>query len=170
MIPGAPDEPVVAFVGEFGLRKGLADFPDLVRRVAKEVPNVRFRLLGTGQTEDYVLSHFPARLHRHIEVLPAYEPDALPELLAGVTVGVFPSYAEGFGLGVLEMLAAGIPVVAYDVPGPTEMLPPRCVVPVGDTRRLSEEVTRLLTDRDAWTRDRRWARDRAAEFTWYGAS
>jgi glycosyltransferase involved in cell wall biosynthesis len=166
-VPSRPPEaPVVAFVGEFGLRKGLADFPDIVRRVAKAVPAVRFRLLGTGHSATYVFRHFPKRLWEHLEVTPTFEPGRLPDLLAGATVGVFPSYAEGFGLGVLEMLAAGLPVIAYDVPGPTEMLLPAHVVPVKDTRGLSEKVIRLLQDRDGWEQHHRWARTRASDFTW----
>ena len=38
-----------------------------------------------------------------------YQPDALPQLLSDCTVAAFPSYVEGFGLAVVEQLAAGIP-------------------------------------------------------------
>ena len=46
----------------------------------------------------------------------------LPALLADCSVGIFPSYVEGFGLAVLEQLAAGIPTVAFDAPGPRQIL------------------------------------------------
>jgi glycosyltransferase involved in cell wall biosynthesis len=58
---------------------------------------------------------------RRIEVTPRFPADALPDVLANATVGALPSYIEGFGLGVLETLAAGRPCVTYDVPGPRSL-------------------------------------------------
>ena len=164
-----PPEPVVAFIGMFGPRKGSADFPDLVRRVAEAVPSVRFRLMGTRgmfKTEAEVLAHFAPALHRNIEVIPSYAPETLPELLAPCAMGVFPSYAEGFPLGVMEMLAAALPVIAYDVPGAPEMLRPEDLVAPRDTVAMSEKVIALLTDRERLAATRKWARNRAAVFNW----
>ena len=38
------------------------------------------------------------------------------------SAGAFPSHCEGFPFGVLEMLAAGLPVVAYRAPGAPMMI------------------------------------------------
>jgi hypothetical protein len=57
-----------------------------------------------------------------IELVPEYSSEELPALLADCSVGIFPSYVEGFGLAVLEQLAAGIPTVAFDAPGPRHIL------------------------------------------------
>ena len=168
--PVAPPEgATVAFIGMFGPRKGAGDFAALVRRVAEDVPGVRFRLLGTRgmfRTEQSVLALFPRALRAHVEVIPTFAPDELPALLAPCAVGVFPSYLEGFGLGVLEMLAAGLPVVAYDVPGPPAMLPPSALVPPGDTDAMGRAVVHLLTDRAVLAEARQQARQRAQAFTW----
>ena len=62
-------------------------------------------------------------------------------------MGVFPSYVEGFGLAVLEQLAAGIPTVAFDVPGPGGILGPQLaelLVPAGNVDALSEKVCQIL--------------------------
>ena len=53
---------------------------------------------------------------------PTFEEADLPSLLADCAVALFPSYVEGFGLAVLEQLAAGLPTIAYDVPGPRQIL------------------------------------------------
>ena len=42
--------------------------------------------------------------------------DALPGLVAGASAFAFPSTKEGFGLAAMEALAAGVPVVARDLP------------------------------------------------------
>src|SRR5262249_39106222 len=139
--------PVVAFVGTFDYRKGATDFPSLVSQVALAVPEVKFRLLGTTglmKSADQVRAFFPARARRRMEVVPHYDPEALPELLAGPWVGVFRSYYEGFAFGVLEMLAAGIPVIAYDAPGPPMMLKREALVPPGDVGAMADKVIALL--------------------------
>ena len=81
--------------------------------------------------------YFPRRLWPRLEIYPRYDPNELPALLAGVSIGVFPSRVESFGYGVLEMLASSIPVIAFDAPGPNVMLTPEFLVPLGDTTTLA---------------------------------
>ena len=78
-----------------------------------------------------------------LELVPQFAPDDLPRLLADCTVGAFPSYVEGFGLAVIEQLAAGLPTVAYDAPGPSEILRdalPELLISPGDISSFSEAV------------------------------
>lgn len=164
-----PDRPLVGFVGTFDPRKGMCEFPALVDRVAHRVPGVGFRLLGTSglvPDADGVRRYFPRRLWPRLEIHPRYDPDELPGLLVGVSVGAFPSWIESFGYGVLEMLASSIPVVAYDAPGPHALLPPEYRVPVGAVRELADRLGDLLSDPDRLRAARLWARARAAEFRW----
>jgi glycosyltransferase involved in cell wall biosynthesis len=164
-----PAHPVVGFIGTFDPRKGLCEFPALVDRVARRVPGVTFRLLGTAgmvPDADGLRGYFPRRLRPRLELYPRYEPNELPGLLAGVSVGVFPSRVESFGYGILEMLAAAVPVIAYDAPGPHVMLPPVYRVPIGDVRAMADLICDLLTDPDRLRAARLWARARAADFRW----
>ena len=57
-----------------------------------------------------------------LNIVPTYNTLELNELLKNVKVGISPSYIEGFGLAIVEQLACGIPVVAYKVPGPKDIL------------------------------------------------
>jgi glycosyltransferase involved in cell wall biosynthesis len=166
---GLPERPVVGFVGTFDPRKGMCEFPELVDGVARQVPGVTFRLLGTSglvRDADGVRRYFPRRLWPRLEIYPRYDPDELPGLLAGVSLGVFPSRVESFGYGLLEMLASAIPVIAYDAPGPHVMLNPEFLVPIGDTSTLASRVSALLADPAGLQFARRWARRRVREFTW----
>jgi len=164
-----PANPVVAFVGTFDYRKGAREFPDLVKNIIHSVPQARIRLLGTAgmfQTCTEVLAHFPVTLRQRIEVITTFRPEELPLLLSTCSVGIFPSYIEGFGFGVLEMLAASLPVIAYDSPGPPMMLPPECLVTRGDVRSLGAKVAALLKDTAQLSQMRVWAKQQSQKFSW----
>jgi glycosyltransferase involved in cell wall biosynthesis len=161
-----PAAPTIAFVGTFDSRKGAADFPNIARRIVARVPESRFLLVGTYRGEDEVRSRFPSEIRSRIAVVPQYKAEALPELLSGCSVGVFPSYIEAFGFGVLEMLAAGLPVIAYAAPGPPVMLPPRYLVDLGDAAAMGDKVVELLRDEPALATARSWAKERSRAFQW----
>lgn len=169
-IPSTPPaSPIVAFVGSFDYRKGANDFPAIVDEVSRQVPDVRFRMLGTSgmfPTEQSVLSHFPARLRRFVEVIPRFPSTELPALLAPCSVGLFPSRVEGFPFGVLEMLAASLPVIAYDAPGPRVTLPPEYLVRPGNTPAASRKIVTLLRDTRKLTEARLWAKQRSQQYRW----
>ncbi|OLE96390.1 MAG: hypothetical protein AUG75_21115, partial [Cyanobacteria bacterium 13_1_20CM_4_61_6] len=112
----------ICFVGTWDLRKGSRDWPEIVRAVWKVVPDARFAFLGTMTDEQTVLRDLGLSATESIRCVSTYDPKELPELIGGCAAGVFPSYVEGFGLAILEQLAAGIPTVAYDVPGPRQIL------------------------------------------------
>jgi glycosyltransferase involved in cell wall biosynthesis len=164
-----PNSNLIAFVGTFDARKGAADMPAIVALVTKSVPGARFRFLGTRgmlHAAKDVLRLFPRRLRGSLEVIPDFEPEDLPKLLAPCSVGMFPSYVEGFGLGVLEMLAASVPVICYRSPGPTMLVKGDWVVERGDVRTMADKIAMLLRNSDQLTADRRWAKKRSRDFRW----
>lgn len=164
-----PAKPKIAFVGTFDYRKGASDFPDIVRSISQSIPNITFRLIGTKglfTSEREVLDMFPKEDRHRLEIIPRFEPDELPKLLQPCSLGIFPSYVEGFPFGVLEMLAASLPVIAYDAPGPPMMLPAEHLVPAGDTDQMAQKVVQLLQDHDKLLASRLWARERAKDFRW----
>jgi glycosyltransferase involved in cell wall biosynthesis len=94
-------------------------------------------------------------------------PDGLlPGLYAGAEAFALPSLYEGFGLPVLEAMAAGVPVVASDAAA----LPETCggaallVPPEGEAFRAA--LVRLLGDAAERERLRAAGLARAAAFTW----
>ena len=75
-------------------------------------------------------------------------------VLAGAAASVMTSRREGFGLAVAESLAAGTPVVTYDVDyGPAELVEDGVngrVVPDGSIEQLAGALVEVLADRGAW--------------------
>lgn len=162
------DDPTIAFLGTFDYRKGCLDFAAIYDRVSTNYPGLRLKLLGTrGMCADAsaVYRFFPKRIHDHITIVPSFDPENLPDLLDDCSAGLFPSYREGFGIGVIEMLASGLPVAAYDAPGPCDILPKQWLAPRGNCRALADRLIVLLNDpnRERLTKH---ARTLAAKYTW----
>ncbi|PYK31584.1 MAG: hypothetical protein DME57_03125, partial [Verrucomicrobia bacterium] len=105
----------ICFLGMWGVRKGSRDWGKIVRSILNVVPDARFAFLGTMADEQTVLRDLQLSPHESIRCVTTYHPRELPNLIANCAVGLFPSYIEGFGLSVIEQLAAGIPTIAYDV-------------------------------------------------------
>jgi len=161
------DNRTVVFIGTFDVRKGGRELPDIAETLKKSFPEVRIKLLGARyRGKEEVLSYFPRHLHGNLEVISQFDPDTLPELLSDCSIGIFPSYIEGFGLGVLEMLAGGIPVIAYDAPGPNMVLSNEYLVPRGDYRGLCEKVLKLLKNPEGLESSHKWALTRSQDFKW----
>ncbi len=129
-----------------------------------------FRFLGTMIDPQVIRTELGSVASAGVEFISDYRPDELPGLLADCTAGAFPSYVEGFGLAVLEQLAAGLPTVAYDTAGPRDILAkrlPELLVPSGDIGKFADAICDILIlGPDAFTRLSRTSIATAAEFSW----
>lgn len=137
----------IAFVGTFDFRKGACDFPKIVAQIHARAPGYRFKLIGTKglfTSEKEVKDFFPKRLRGLLEVYPIFAPEDLPLILSDCSLGIFPSYIESFGYGVLEMMTAGLPVVCYRTPGPSDFVPAELLIPQGDTTSFANKVLELI--------------------------
>jgi glycosyltransferase involved in cell wall biosynthesis len=146
----APDarlaEKKVCFIGMWGARKGAYAWPQIITLVCAEIPEARFLFLGTMVEADRIKSAL-GTAGEAVEVVAQYQPDELPGLVAGCTAGAFPSYVEGFGLAVLEQLAAGLPTVAFDIPGPRDVLGAdngELLVARGDVSAFANAIVKIL--------------------------
>jgi glycosyltransferase involved in cell wall biosynthesis len=94
-------------------------------------------------------------------------PDALlPGLYAGAELFALPSHYEGFGLPVLEAMAAGVPVVAADAAALPETAGGAALLVPPDGEAFRDALAALLGDAGERERLRAAGRSRAAGFTW----
>jgi glycosyltransferase involved in cell wall biosynthesis len=95
------------------------------------------------------------------------EEEDLALLYAGADCLIFPTLHEGFGIPLVEALAAGCPVVASDIPAVSEVA--GGVVPLfhpEDFKGMAREVERLIKD-ESHRRERLAAgRERSLIFSW----
>lgn len=164
----------VVFIGAWVPSKGAWDWDQILQQTKARVPAARFLFLGTSGyadgREETVLRDLGCRAADWIEIVPHFPHEQLPRYLAGATVGAFPSYHEGFGMAVLEMLGAGLPTVAYDIPSMREIfsrIDVRWIVPAGAIEAFVDQLVALLElDEATYTLGSACAREVAATFTW----
>lgn len=160
----------ICFIGMWGLRKGSRDWPEIVHRVGSEIPGVQFNFFGTMVDEQTVLKELNASSADRMRIVQTFERQQLSSLLSSCSLGLFPTYIEGLPLAMLEQLAAGIPVVAYDVPGPRQILKPlrhTLLVPEGDPIAMANCAGEILRmNADDYSALSAQCRSIASQFSW----
>lgn len=162
----SPECPLVGIVSALAHHKGLGVFMRSFHRVWMEIPPVQAVVAGAGELLD------PLRNAAQVQNLPVRFLGFLPEpaeLLPALDVLVLPSISgEGSPGIVKEAAAAGIPVVATDVGGTTEILRPdmeAIIVPAGDPEALADALIRVLSKSDLSHTLGRAARERIRCFS-----
>jgi glycosyltransferase involved in cell wall biosynthesis len=104
------EEPVFLYVGRVAVEKNIKAFLDL------DLPG-RKVVVGSGPQMAELKRIYPDVLFTGPK-----EGEELAEAYASADVFVFPSLTDTFGLVLLEALACGVPVAAYPVHGPKDVL------------------------------------------------
>lgn len=146
-----PQDLLVGVVGKLREpKKGLSIFLAAARLLAQDLPRVRFALIGAGPDFARLETRAAEEGVSHRTVFAGLRRD-IPDVLAALDLYVHPSVWEGFGLTLLEAMAAGAPVVASRVGGATEAIADGVtglLVPPGDPRALAAACAILLRDRE----------------------
>ncbi len=171
--PNPHPEPTILFVGRLERRKGLPVLLEAFRLVKGRLPTARLEVVGPDgglrrRAEDYVRRH---RLDG-VEFLGFLSDDEVARRYRRAWVFCAPAVGgESFGLVLLEAMAAGLPVVASDIPGYREVAgPPKAggavLVPPREPARLAAELSALLTEPDRRAELGRRGQAWAARFDW----
>jgi glycosyltransferase involved in cell wall biosynthesis len=119
-------------------------------QVARALPDVELILVGQPDRRFPPTVSGLIRTHAladRVQVRETVDDDELLTLYAGAAAFAFPSVVEGFGLPVLEAMAAGIPTVTSDAAAVVEAAGgASLVVPAHNTRAWAEALLRVLTD------------------------
>lgn len=136
---GSTTKPTVLCIARLSPEKGI----DVLLKAAQELPDTAFLIAGDGP-ERFALE---ASAPQNVTFL-GFRKD-VSELLEQATVVAVPSRQEGLGLAALEALAAGVPVVASNVGGLSEIVQPNktgLLVPPDDPVELAQALRVLLPD------------------------
>ncbi len=108
--PQAIERPVLLYVGRVSTEKGLDDFLRLDRPGTKVV-------VGDGPAREELAARYPAA-----RFLGYRKGAALAAEYAAADLFVFPSRTDTFGIVMIEAMACGLPVAAYPVTGPIDIV------------------------------------------------
>lgn len=166
---GLTGSPYVLWVGSLEPRKGVGVLVAAMARLAARGDPTALVLAGYAgwQNARLIPPEQRAQLGGSLHQLgPVPEAD-LQALYAGASVFAFPSFHEGFGLPVLEAMAAGAPVVASDIPAIREVAGDAAVlVPPGDVGQWAGALEDVLGSPSRRARLAEAGRRRAALFPW----
>ncbi|QAY95627.1 alpha-mannosyltransferase [Methylovirgula ligni] len=138
--------PIFLFVGRLAIEKNIEAFLKL------DLPGSKV-IVGDGPLQTRLAANYP-KAH----FLGSRSGEALAEIYSSADVFVFPSRTDTFGIVLLEALASGVPVAAFPVTGPLDV--------IGDSgagvlsHDLREAALRALDI------SREHCRRYAAKFTW----
>jgi glycosyltransferase involved in cell wall biosynthesis len=143
-------------VGRVAPEKNLTAFLDA------DVPGTKV-IVGDGPALDELRQRYPDAVF-----LGSLSGEALAAAYRSADCFVFPSLTDTFGLVVIEALATGLPVAAYPVTGPIDILGPDGLGADGDlpspAAAVDEDLTRAITT--ALTLDRKVAHELGIRFSW----
>ena len=142
--------PIWLYFGRVSVEKGIEEF------LALDLPGTKL-VVGDGPATESLRRKYAGA------VFTGYRfGDELARHVAAADVFVFPSRTDTFGLVLLEAMACGIPVAAFPVTGPID------VVVNGVTGVLSEDLRAAALT--ALHLDRRACREHALRYTWEAAT
>ncbi|MCW3980153.1 MAG: glycosyltransferase family 4 protein [Candidatus Bathyarchaeota archaeon] len=115
------EDKVVMFVGRLHPAHGIPLFLLAIPQVIKIHPKAIFVLVGGGPLKPFVLRFIESQnLQKHVRVLD-YRED-VPDLLSVANLFVYPALSVGMPLSVLEAMASGKAVIAFDIEGNREII------------------------------------------------
>ncbi len=166
---GLPEDRKILWVNRLDPQKGFGVMIAAFERLASELEDVSLVVAGDGRdrTEFDMLS--PA-VRRRVVRLGAVPHDTLPRYHAACDVFVSPALGqESFGIVLVEAMAAGLPVVASDIPGYREVVRDGVeglLVHPNDPTALAGAVSRVLADPTLATALAEAGRVRAESYSW----
>ena len=146
LVKSSEGDRIIGFIGQMIPRKGIPDLIDVFDQLYQEDNNLKLQLLGDGsQREGLEEKASEQDSAKAIEFL-GFRSDRL-ELLSRFHLFVMTSSLEGVPRCMMEAMAVGVPVVAYDIPGVDKLVKhgeTGLLAPHGDKASLASCCRQLL--------------------------
>jgi glycosyltransferase involved in cell wall biosynthesis len=166
--PNVPSSGYILYVGTLERRKNVGALLDAYCRLVERRPETARLVLAGRATPD--ADPWLERLSRpplagHAQYVGYVEHKE--QIYSGARLLVVPSLDEGFGIPVLEAMAAGVPVVAANRGALPEVLGQAgLLVDPGDAEQVAGAIDRMLTDEAFALRCAEYGLARARQFSW----
>ncbi len=138
-----------------------------IRAAKVAAPDMTIALIGNPNLIQELLRD----MVENICVLGSVPDKDLPILLHAAEISLYPSLYEGFGLPILESMAAGVPVITSNISSCPEVAGDAAIlVNPYKVDEISQAIIDILEDKKKAERMRRQGEARAAMFTWQRAA
>ncbi|HEV3474244.1 MAG TPA: glycosyltransferase family 4 protein [Actinomycetota bacterium] len=160
----------ILFVNRLDRRKGFPVMVQAFGRLAADRPDVVLVVIGDGADRNAVRD-LTVDARSRVVMLGSVPHDKLPPYHAASELFCAPAIGrESFGIVLVEAMAAGLPVVASDIPGYREVVRDGIegiLVPPRNPAALAEAIGRLLDDPGTAKQLGAAGRERAQRFSWH---
>lgn len=157
------------FVGRLEPRKGLPFAIRAFEMLAHRYPDLRLLVVGDG-LERNAADVLPPAIRERVHMLGNVSDKALPTYHRAANMLVAPATGgESFGIVLVEAMAAGLPVVASDIPGYREVArngKESVLVTPSDSAALAKGIAHLLDNPQEGARLGSNGAQRAQDFAW----
>jgi len=171
-IKPSKEKPDAFFFSRLAPEKGIYDLPEIVMEMAKKKPDLKFSVAGRFGSAAFQNRYESLVTQRGVGGFLDYKgflkEAELYSLVKAAKVLVYPSSHDAFPLVVLETLACGTPVVAYEIPAITLNFPAGLVktVPVGNCKLMASEALKIIGDEDLRSELSKQALSFASQHVW----
>ena len=143
---------LVLFVGWLVERKGIHHLLDAIPQVVAKHKDVQFLILGEGPLYETLVQKVKKNnIENHVRFLGKKSHAQVAEYMAAADVFVLPSLYEGMPNVVMEAFASGLPVIATDVCGTSELVQHKVnglLVQAEKSHELAQSLLTLLQNKN----------------------
>jgi len=113
----------ILFVGRLDKRKGIEYLLKAYQILGELLPNIRLIIVGDGPEKQKAKDYVRKEKLKNVVFIGAVSRQDLPSYYATADIFCSPAtHGESFGVVLLEAMASGLPVVAFDNPGYRSLL------------------------------------------------
>lgn len=159
------------FTGLFSPRfksKGVFDLISIWGGVCKKRPTAKLAILGDGpEKEQLAMLVIKMGLEKNVTFFGFVFGTEKSIIVANSKIFLFPSYLESWGISIAEAMAAGLPVVAYNLPIYPDVFGDKLIItPVGDIDAMIGKVIYLLDHPEIANRVGQSGKDFIRKYEW----
>ncbi len=144
------NQPVVLCTSRFGARKGVKYLVKAIKRVKKEVSDVKLILIGRGEQETELKQITKdLGLTENIVFKGQVNREQMAKTYQQASLFVLPSLAESLANSLLEAMASGLPVIGTNSGGNPELIDKKSgyLVKPKDVTDLTRAMIKILKDK-----------------------
>jgi len=143
------DDFIIGFVGRLSVQKGVKYMLEAFKIVSEKYDNAKLLIVGKGELENSV-KEFVDENNLNDKIILAGFRENIPDLMRTIDVLLLPSLWEGFGIVLIEAMAAGKPCVATNISSIPEIVSDGVngfLAPPENSEELANALIKLISNK-----------------------